>query len=491
MVTIERALQEVRDGRADGSILTEETRNLAKAEISAIRKYTRSDFDEAAIYTFPCLAIDTTPTRNGVIYSKESQKATCKKWIGIPFLFNAEAQGAGIFANGQDHTVQAASQYARIYKAQLVETGGGNVGTLVWVYTFPDISPSVREFVNKVDTGILREVSIHVMAKNGVVCSICDKQFGEDDHTHMPGEKYGKQTCYMKTVGELDPIELSSVACPGSVVAHIMDNSEVSDYKLLSLREALRGSHSSIEAHMSETVTEDENTPLAESTPVVITEACDDDKEGKEKKAKKGDDPDDSENKEDEDESGAANNTGKKAAKQSFSLFENKEACPVCNRTEAAPENAEITDEVKDKVLAEYRSDVESRILKITEAAKVAVDKADERAVIAEQTSADASALLEFFADETVELAIGKGLKESTERDAYKEELRSIGFRGIKALREAYQNAPSKTEDARRRLEESAKANFQRADSTRTDSKTNNGAVGGFTAPIAPAPTRR
>jgi hypothetical protein len=492
MNTLESALESL-NGRIDASILTEDSRTISKSEMSAIRKYTRREVDEASVYTFPVLAIDTRPTRNGVIYSAESQKATCKKWIGIPFLFNSNAQGAGIFANGQDHTVQAASQFGRIYKSQLVETGNGQIGTLVWVYSFPDVSPAVQEFCNKVDTGILREVSIHVLAKNGVECSICGESFSADNHTHVPGEKYGKETCYIQTVGQLEPIELSSVACPGSTVAHIMDDADVSKYKLLSLREALRGSHSPIEATMSENVTEDDNKPLAESTAVVETQAAktEEDDENKEKKSKKTepDEPDSGESKPKEYDDSPDNKTGKKVGKQSLNLFEGTDACPVCNRTEHT-ETAELTDDQKSTVLQEYRTEVEEKILKITEAAAVKVAQADARAEVAEATSNDAKSMLEYFADETVELAINKGLKEATNRDAYKEELRSLGFRGIKALREAYSVAPSKKDEDRKNLEESAKARFTQANLGRENDNKSQGRIGGFAAPIGPASTR-
>lgn len=472
MDTLEIALAAT-DARIDASILTEESRSVSKSEISAIRKYTRRDIDEASVYTFPVLAIDTRPTRNGVIYSAESQKKTCKQWIGIPFLFNANAQGAGIFSNGQDHTVQAASQFGRIYKAQCVETGNGNIGTLVWVYSFPDVSPAVQEFVNKVDTGLLREVSIHVMAKNGVECSVCGSSFQDDNHTHIPGEKYGKETCYIQTIGQLEPIELSSVACPGSTVAHIMDNADVSKYKLLSLREALRGSHSPIEANMEPVVTEDAITPpLAESNPAAETQTGE---ELEEDNADGG--------------SGTAVVTETKVEKPKLALFEGSEACPVCNRTEHT-ESAELTDEQKDSVLAEYRESVEQKILAITEAAAAKIADAEKRVEVAEQSSTDAQSMLEFFADETVELAINKGLKEASAREAYKEELRSLGFRGIKALREAYTAASSKKDDDRKALEESAKARFRESGTVRESDKKLQGRVGGFAAPIGPTSTR-
>ncbi len=481
--------------RIGASILSEDSHSPSKGEINAIRKFTRRDLDEASVYTFPCLAIDTTPTRNGVIYSAESQKATVKSWVGIPFLFNSSAQSSGFFSMGADHTLQAASQHARIYKSQLVETGSGNIGTLVWVYTFPDISPAVREFVNKIDTGILREVSIHVLAKNGVECSICGEAFDAPDHEHQPGVKYGKETCYIKTVGQLEPVELSSVACPGSLVAHVMDESEVSKYKLVSLREALCGSHSPIEANM------DKAKPLAEASDAPADggkkdddecdESKDDDECDKESKNKKDteDDPDDKNEDEEEQTDGeesksgkGANKTGKPVGKQSFTLFNNSEECPVCSRTPTS----EITEEQKTQILSEYREEIEAKILVIVEAANKKVKEAEDRASALVDSSKDVLPMLEYFVKQTVDLAISKGLKRSECRESYSEEIRALGFPGIKALYEVYSSAPSKKDEALKELEELARHHSQVFYASENEN-TPERPVSGFTAPIGPA----
>ena len=245
---------------------------------------------------------------------------------------------------------------------------------------------------------------------------------------------------------------------------------------------------------MENTVTEDEKTPLAESTPAAETQAAttDDDlsEETKEKKKKDEDDnaPDSDEGM-DSDESSDDKKADKKAGKQAFSLFEGSEECVVCHRTDRT-ESSEVTDEQKASVLTEYRAEVEQKIIKITEAAAVKVEQAEARADAAEQTSNDAQSMLEFFADETVELAITKGLKEASNRDAYKEELRSLGFRGIKALREAYSAAPSKKDEDRKALAESAQAKFREYSSGRENDNKTQGRVAGFAAPIGPASTR-
>ena len=207
---------------------------IASDDMRAIKRWTRDDISAERFFVFPVLAIDTKPTRNHVQYSAESQKASVKSWVGKTFLFNEN--GTNPSMGGADHALQAASQVGRIYKAQLVKTAQGETGTLVWVYSVRGVSDGVDAFIAKIESGILREVSIHVMVEQ-VDCSICGVAIQKCEKGHVPGEKYGNETCVLITQGPLEPLELSSVACPGSVNAHVLGDDDAA--KLLHLREAL------------------------------------------------------------------------------------------------------------------------------------------------------------------------------------------------------------------------------------------------------------
>lgn len=500
-----------KSGVFSAEILSEDAQDgasLSKSALNKIGKWTRN-VKEEDIVAWPILAIDTAPTRNKVIYSDESQKKTVKKWIGKTFLFNSMA-AAGTWDFGPDHKLQAASQVARIFDAQLVKTPKGETGTLVWVYSVRAVSQQTDDFINKVEAGILREVSIHIAIPrgSGIQCSICKVPFADDKKDHYPGVIDGKQEVYAETVGVLEPLELSAVACPGSVNAHVMQDDEVEDYPVLSLREALGGARETLEAIMAQTTTTktegaktaeqlaeearvaagappavtttESTTPPATTTenapPAETTEA------GKKKKA---DDPpaDDPEE--------------KQGDKPAFSLFEGH--CPACGRDGAASAQSATPEAIQEAVDADrqtYREDVENRVTAITEAANKKVSDAEARATAAEKLAGNASALKELFDDfvkETVDIAIAKGAKAEDARATYMAELSALSYQGVKAVREALNVATgtSQREQARTKLAETSRERATREFGTTQVKETGEGRKGTakrrpFAAPIGP-----
>jgi hypothetical protein len=245
---------------ASSTVLTEESKTGVKipsSHLAKIQKWTREDIDKELIHTFPVIMIDTEPTRNLVVYTEASQKKSLKGWIGRTVLFNWNGSGNVGIIGQADHSLQAASQTARIYDARMVRTPSGAVGTLGWFYAVEGVDVIIDSFIKKLNAGVLREVSIHVAVPEGVVCSIDGKSFSgyeggahteEEEKTicfdHQPGNKYGREVCYMSTgEGRLDPLELSAVAVPGSINAHVLKDDEVENYKIVSLKEALGGSN--------------------------------------------------------------------------------------------------------------------------------------------------------------------------------------------------------------------------------------------------------
>jgi len=207
---------------------------LAPDDVKAIGKWTRGDIEQERLFSFPLLAIDSAPTRNNVQYTAESQKASVKAWVGVPFLFNSS--GNSDLGSGADHRLAAANQVGRVFKSQLVRTAQGETATLLWAYAVRGVSQQTDDFIAKVEAGILREVSIHVMVES-VNCSICNVKTQDCEKAHVPGEKYGREVCVMQTQGALEPLEVSAVACPGSTNAHVMADDDAT--KLTALREAL------------------------------------------------------------------------------------------------------------------------------------------------------------------------------------------------------------------------------------------------------------
>jgi hypothetical protein len=460
--------------------------DIPQSHLTKIKKWTRQDQPTESIHTFPVLMIDTAPTRNNVIYTAQSQKKSIKAWQGTTFLFNSTGQNSGgLFGGSADHTLQAASQMGRIYDSRLVRTPKGETGSLSYFYSVEGIDSVTDGFIRKLEAGILREVSIHVSVPEGVICSICNDAFSKcmdnAGEYHYPGETYkkpkgsGKETCYMSTgEGILVPLELSAVACPGSVNAHVMQDDEVEDYPVVSLREALGGSREVIEAiHQENTMKTPEqiaearkklveaaaaagvkiaefvenaaNKDAIEAADVtqenlaetLATELAHEDEEAK-KKAKKDDDGD-----EDPPADGSKQNH----------LFSNED-CPVCGRSEATNPTPLEDSAAVAKVREEFRAQVTSVVEKSN--AAIAAAKADADA--AEARAQERDVIFTDFVEETVTLAIERGHKKSSERDSYRESLMALPYLGVREVREAFKTVTKDPDKAKAGLVETMEA---------------------------------
>ena len=434
--------------------------DIPAAHKTKILKWMRQEPEDwSSVHTFPVLMIDTAPTRNAVLYTAESQKKTIKKWPGTTFLFNAHAANPA-FGNA-DHTLQAASQMARIYDARLVKTPTGEIGTLGWFYSVEGIDQHVDGFIGKLEAGILREVSIHVQVPEGVICSICNDTFDKcNDNAkqwHYPGEKYGSKNCYMSTgTGALTPLELSSVACPGSVNAHVMADDDVDNYPVTTLREALGGSREAIDTirnqqeiivdkaaarqklaelaaaagvSLKEAVANDENKELAESAAfeeaeLEVVEASDCEKcghaahEGSECSACEA----------------AKNAADPPEEEEAVHLFDGD--CPACGRSkEVAPVANAEADSAK---IVKIRTEFQTAVQAVVDAAKEKAEATAAALASADEVKAERDALFSDLVEQTVTLAIERGVKPESERDACRESFSALSSQAVRELRTSY-----------------------------------------------------
>lgn len=458
------------EGSAEGS-------KIPSSHLSKIKKWTRTEQDPEKIHTYPVLMIDTAPTRNQVIYTEASQRKSIKGWRGITYLFNARGTSSGFFSSGADHTLQAASQMARIYDSRVVKTPKGETGSLGWFYTVEGIDDTTDSFIRKLEAGILREVSIHVTVPEGVVCSICNGPFSECEEKsgarHYPGEKYGKKMCYMSTgEGLLVPLELSSVACPGSVNAHVMQDDEVENYPVVSLSEALGGSREVIQAIRTENsmktkeqIAEDlqkvveaaaqAGVSLAEAGKsiklVISTEAkkcaeCGHEAHGSKecgsegcectgsKQSKKPDDKDEPKEDDEKKNSDPPEDDDKKSKKQAdkpkYPLFEGD--CVVCGRSETqAPQDE--TEKIK-----EMRKSFQEQVKGIVKKAEETVRSLEDDMKVSQEKADQFDVLFDGFVAETVEIAIAIGHKKSCEKQAYHDHLKTLSYQAVKEIHDVF-----------------------------------------------------
>lgn len=463
---LEKLIESVQKDETFGStVLLEDAASgdsIPAAHLTKIRKWTQKDTPAESIHTYPVLMIDDAPTRNLVIYTAESQKKTAKRWPGTTFLFNA-AGTQGLFDGGPDHKLQAASQMARIYDAKLVNTPKGNIGTLAWFYTVSGIDENIDAFIGKLDAGILREVSIHISAPEGVICSVCNDSFSKcfenSGADHYPGDKdpKSKKTVYMSTgVGGLIPLELSAVACPGSVNAHVMQDDEVEDYPVVSLREALGGSDEAIQQIQQEKIMR--TTEQIAEARIKLAEAAK--AAGVEVRAF----VENAENKEMVEAADVTvetvetvfapvpeNVVCEKCSKEhvktethvcetapivepkpkAHSLVGETEECVVCGR-------GPIVQTEETAQIATLRTEFKTAITSLTEKSQAVIDAANAKAEEAETRSKDALAMFDDFIETTVSLAIKFGAKKSSEKEAYRETLAGLPYQAVKEIRESY-----------------------------------------------------
>src|SRR5579872_5685866 len=436
---------------------------ISNEELALINKYTRRPFERGELYTFPVLAIDDEPTRNKVQYTAQSQRLSAKKWEGIPYLFNASA--ASSLLGSADHALNAASQHARIYRSTLVKTPWGTTGTLVHVYTARNVSDEIESFIKKLDAGLLRESSIHVMVPEAV-CSICSEKF-PCNNEHYPGEKYEGIEAIVKTKGAFEPLELSAVAVPGSVVAHVMSDDEEGKYRRLSLREALGGSFKSLsEAVMKTKEQAAEDLKAAQKAltdaQAAVAKAVEDEEAARKAAADADDEPDDEKEalkakladaekaKTDAEAKAAEAKTAQEkaeaellkaqeerdktiapvataSANSAFKLF-GESKCPVCQR-EGNTETVKMDEGQYAETLKGVREQAESAIKAVTDKAAEAVNEAKEAAELGRKILAD-------LQNECVETAIKKGLKAPEDRKAYSTEISGLDYSALKVVRE-------------------------------------------------------
>lgn len=500
---LEKLQESVRKGDVLSSAVLIESaasgKDIPASHLTKIGKWTRTEQAAETLHTFPVLMIDTDPTRNNVIYTSESQKKSIKSWQGTTFLFNHTAQnGGGLWGGSADHTLQAASQMGRIYESKLVKTPKGAIGSLAHFYSVEGIDATTDGFIRKLEAGILREVSIHVSVPEGVICSICNDAFSKcmdnSGEYHYPGETYkkpkgnGKETCYMSTgTSLLTPLELSAVACPGSVNAHVMQDDEVEDYPVTSLREALGGSREVIHLiHQENTMTDVQlaaaRTKLAEAAKAagvkirdfIATEANKDLVESAQVTAETVDalfpevaptevpvvEP-------------PAVVTPPKAQSHLFADAD----CPVCGRgQEIAPVVAEP------EATAALRTEFETKILSVIEKSDAAIAAANARVDAAETSNAAAQEMFNDIVAETVTLAIESGTKKEPDRNAYQEQLAALPYPAVREIRETLRASKTTTVTRKEKLVETmserAKNLLGSTEVVKTDKGTSRSATG-------------
>ncbi len=178
-------------------------------DISKINTYARRDIHPEEIYTFSVILCGNDIDRDCEAFTKESLFKMANMFKGK----------TGIL----DHDASSKNQIARIYKTSVVKSdektlyGEDKYLLKAWAYMVK--SPNTNDLILKIDTGIVKEISISCsIAKK--ICSICGNHYNGSCN-HILGTKYDDKFCYIKLENPTDAYEWSFVAVPAQTDAGV------------------------------------------------------------------------------------------------------------------------------------------------------------------------------------------------------------------------------------------------------------------------------
>lgn len=179
------------------------------SDIDLINKHTLEPLKEEDVFTFKVQLCDNDVDRVGDKMSDKFLNEVADKVKGV----------AGL----KDHDWSVENQVARLYDAQVVED---EENTTVLGERRKYVQGSAytlaknREMIDKINSGILKEVSISFNSE-GDTCSICGKPMCKDgsdighcENGHVAGQSYDGQLCYNKIDNLMDILEWSLVSVP-------------------------------------------------------------------------------------------------------------------------------------------------------------------------------------------------------------------------------------------------------------------------------------
>ena len=196
-------------------------------DMAKVNKFTVAPLTEADVRIYSALLIDDQVTRNSTHYPADFQKNILSlpagegNFVGAPILFGDD----------KDHKEAAACQVGRIFDAWQVTDAKGHIGVMARFYVPKE---SHQELIGKIDSGVLKEVSISTKVELPI-CSICHQDIRTCGHT------MGKEGCHVTMTGKGFCAEVSLVAVPGSSQAKILNPDAAAKYSPMEMLEAVKG----------------------------------------------------------------------------------------------------------------------------------------------------------------------------------------------------------------------------------------------------------
>lgn len=167
--------------------------NTVEDDISIIKKYSKSDISIDDIYRFPIYLCDNEIDRENEMLTIESLNKVADMMVGKPGILS--------------HDYSTLSNHSRIYKTVIMESStlnniSGDKLTCVVGFAFTPYTDNNKDFVNNIDMGIFKEVSLGF--KGVTKCSICGSVMNEDGvcvNGHIKGNSYNIEGVNLACIG--------------------------------------------------------------------------------------------------------------------------------------------------------------------------------------------------------------------------------------------------------------------------------------------------
>ncbi|MGN1126094.1 MAG: hypothetical protein ACI4RI_01505, partial [Ruminococcus sp.] len=199
-------------------------------DMKLINEYSRRTLSKDEVYTFSVVLCDNDIDRDFERFTVEGLFTLQKLFLGK----------TGIL----DHNPTAKNQTARIYQTEVesvegkVTQNGDQYFRLVAKAYIPK-NDNLDEFIQKIDTGIMREVSVGCGIER-TVCSICGNDIHSVACSHQKGKTYDGSLCFGELTNPTDAYEWSFVAVPAQRNAGVIKSFKKGEKSMESIMECLK-----------------------------------------------------------------------------------------------------------------------------------------------------------------------------------------------------------------------------------------------------------
>lgn len=176
---------------------------VTEKDMELINQFSTKELTTKDVYAFRVVACDNQIDRDMERFDDSALSEMAKLYVGKTVL--------------KDHTPATDNQSARIYHAEVVDGENGLKQLVVYAYV-PRID-SMKDFIEQIETGIKKEVSVGCSVKERA-CSICGKKLGYCEH--RSGKTYDGKQCCGVLKGIQDVYEISFVAVPAQKNAGVI-----------------------------------------------------------------------------------------------------------------------------------------------------------------------------------------------------------------------------------------------------------------------------